>query len=101
MRCLDADALTSWFPSDVCVAYKRPTLSCVTPNASRASSAIRTVPFRSSSEARAHPRDEFGKQLLREVIEFARRYGLEHRVVFIEDFDLTMTGALAQASICG
>ena len=92
---LDADALTIGFVGRF-VAYKRPTLFLRDPERLARILGDPDRPVQIIFGGKAHPRDEFGKQLLREVIEFARRYGLEHRVVFIEDFDLTMDRALAQ-----
>jgi starch phosphorylase len=45
---------------------------------------------------KAHPKDEHGKQLLQMVADFAQQRGLSHRLVFIEDFDLTTDRALSQ-----
>jgi starch phosphorylase len=92
---LDADVLTIGFVGRF-VAYKRPTLFLRDPERLARILGDPDRPVQIIFGGKAHPRDEFGKQLLREVVEFARQYRLEHRVVFIEDFDLTMDRALAQ-----
>ncbi len=92
---LDPDALTIGFVGRF-VAYKRPTLFLRDPERLARILGDPERPVQIIFGGKAHPRDESGKGLLREVIEFAQNHGLEHRVVFIEDFDLTMDRALAQ-----
>jgi starch phosphorylase len=92
---LDPDALTIGFVGRF-VAYKRPTLFLRDPARLARILGDQDRPVQIIFGGKAHPRDESGKRLLREVVEFAQQHGLEHRVVFIEDFDLTMDRALAQ-----
>jgi glycogen phosphorylase len=44
---------------------------------------------------KAHPADRSGKDMIKEVIEFARNYQLEDRVLFLEDYDLDVARHLA------
>ena len=37
---------------------------------------------------KAHPRDDAGKELIRQIVHFAAQEGLQHRIVFLEDYDL-------------
>ena len=37
---------------------------------------------------KAHPRDDAGKDIIRQLIHFARQEGLQDRLVFLEDYDL-------------
>lgn len=78
------------------VAYKRPTLLLRDPE--RLARLLKNAerPVQIVFAGKAHPSDESGKQLLREMIEFAAAYGVTDRVVFIVDFDVTMDRALAQ-----
>jgi starch phosphorylase len=92
---LDADALTIGFVGRF-VTYKRPTLFLRDPERLAHILGDPERPVQIIFGGKAHPRDELGKKLLSEVLEFARRHRLEHRVVFIEDFDLTMDRALSQ-----
>jgi starch phosphorylase len=46
---------------------------------------------------KAHPHDEGGKQLIREIVEFARQPELRRNIVFLEDYDI----ALAKQLISG
>jgi len=45
---------------------------------------------------KAHPRDEAGKALIREVYKFSREPGLENRVLFLEDYDSYIARRLVQ-----
>ncbi len=80
------------------VAYKRPTLLLRDPE--RLARLLKSAerPVQIVFAGKAHPSDESGKQLLREMIEFAAHYGVTDRVVFIVDFDVTMDRALAQGA---
>ncbi len=44
---------------------------------------------------KAHPADRAGKEMIREVIQFARDYRLEDRVIFLEDYDVDIARHLA------
>jgi starch phosphorylase len=92
---LDADALTIGFVGRF-VAYKRPTLFLRDPDRLARILGDPDRPVQIIFGGKAHPRDEFGKELLRQVIEFRHQRHLEHRVVFIEDFDVTMDRALSR-----
>jgi starch phosphorylase len=45
---------------------------------------------------KAHPHDMGGKQLIRDIVHFAREANLTHRLLFIEDYDLTVSRAMVQ-----
>jgi len=92
---LDPEALTIGFVGRF-VAYKRPTLFLRDTDRLGRILGDAERPVQIIFGGKAHPRDESGKRLLREVVEFAHEHGLEHRVVFIEDFDLTMDRAMSQ-----
>ena len=92
---MDADALTIGFVGRF-VAYKRPTLFLRDPDRLARILGDPDRPVQIIFGGKAHPRDEFGKELLRQVIEFRHQRHLEHRVVFIEDFDITMDRALSR-----
>jgi starch phosphorylase len=94
---LDPDRLTIGFVGRF-VAYKRPTLLLSDPE--RLARLLKNPerPVQIVFAGKAHPDDESGKLLLQNMIEFAARYGLADRVVFIVDFDTTMDRALAQGA---
>jgi starch phosphorylase len=39
---------------------------------------------------KAHPHDMPGKELIREIIHFAEKYDVESRIIFLENYDMTM-----------
>jgi len=45
---------------------------------------------------KAHPRDQFGKELIRSIIMASRREELAQKVVFLEDYDLNLARYLVQ-----
>ena len=92
---LDPDALTIGFVGRF-VAYKRPTLFLSDPERFAKLLSDPRRPVQVVFAGKAHPNDEHGKRLLRSVTDFASSRGLQNRLVFIEDFDLTADRALAQ-----
>ncbi|HZW08142.1 MAG TPA: alpha-glucan family phosphorylase, partial [Phycisphaerales bacterium] len=42
------------------------------------------------------PRDEGGKRLIRDIVDFVRKNNVQHRIVFIEDYDLHVARRLVQ-----
>jgi len=94
---LDPDRLTIGFVGRF-VAYKRPTLLLSDPE--RLARLLKNPerPVQIVFAGKAHPDDQPGKLLLQNMIEFATRYEVTDRVVFIVDFDLTMDRSLAQGA---
>jgi starch phosphorylase len=45
---------------------------------------------------KAHPRDDGGKELIRQIVQFSRREEARSRVVFLEDYDLVVARYLVQ-----
>lgn len=45
---------------------------------------------------KAHPRDDAGKALIQQIIKLAQRKEFRRRLVFVEDYDLTVARALVQ-----
>ncbi len=45
---------------------------------------------------KAHPADDPGKEIIRQVVQFARKAELRHRVAFLEDYDIGVARALYQ-----
>ena len=78
------------------VAYKRPTLFLSDPARLARLLSDPDRPVQIVYAGKAHPDDESGKRLLQTVTDFAVQHGLTHRLVFIEDFDLTADRVLAQ-----
>ncbi len=49
-----------------------------------------TKPVQLIFAGKAHPADGLGKSMIREIIEFAKSYHLEDRVVFVENYDMNV-----------
>ncbi len=45
---------------------------------------------------KSHPQDDGGKRLIQEVVRWSREEGLEHRIVFVEDYDIYIGRRLTQ-----
>ncbi len=45
---------------------------------------------------KAHPRDEAGKELIRQIVNLARRPEFRRRIVFLEDYDMAVARYLVQ-----
>jgi starch phosphorylase len=45
---------------------------------------------------KAHPRDDAGKELIRQIVHFARGEDVRRRMVFLEDYDMAMARSLVQ-----
>ena len=55
-----------------------------------------TRPVQFIFAGKAHPRDEGGKALIKEVYKFSRQIGFENRIVFVEDYDTYIARRLVQ-----
>jgi len=55
-----------------------------------------TRPVQFIFAGKAHPQDEGGKALIRQVYQFSRDAGMENRVVFLEDYDSYIARRLCQ-----
>ncbi len=45
---------------------------------------------------KAHPRDDGGKELIRQIVQFSRREEVRNHIVFLEDYDLAVARYLVQ-----
>lgn len=43
---------------------------------------------------KAHPANQSGKDMIKEIIDFARKHGLEDRVIFLENYDINIARQL-------
>ncbi len=93
---LDENALTLVFARRF-ATYKRATLLL-----SQTDRLLRLLngerPVQVVFAGKAHPRDEFGKALLREIALFAERAENAGRFVFLEDYDVELAHALVQGA---
>jgi len=54
-----------------------------------------TKPVQLIFAGKAHPADTLGKNMIKEIIDFARDYQLEDRVIFLENYDINVARHLA------
>jgi starch phosphorylase len=92
---LNTNSLTIGFARRF-TAYKRPTL--IIRDKERLKS-ILTDPDRPVQlifAGKAHPADTAGKSMIKEILDFAKEFEVEDRVVFIENYDLVIAEYLVQ-----
>ena len=93
-RVLDPAAMTIGFAKRF-TTYKRPGLIFRDPE--RLARILESRPVQILFGGKAHPHDDPGKQVLREVEQFSRRAGFRGRVVLLSDYDM----GLARAMVSG
>jgi len=86
---LDPNILTVGFARRF-ATYKRATLLLRYPDRLMALLRDTKRPLQLVFAGKAHPQDDAGKALIHDIIYFARSQGLDHRVVFLENYDLAM-----------
>ena len=75
--------------------YKRATLILKDQERLKAILTDTSKPVQLLFAGKAHPADGAGKDMIRQVIEFARDHHLEDRVIFLEDYDVDVARHLA------
>jgi starch phosphorylase len=92
---LDPNALTLGFARRF-TEYKRPNLLLHDPRRLLALLQNAQRPVQLVLAGKAHPDDRRGKQLIGEWIRFIRNNGARSRIVFLEDYDITIAQQLTQ-----
>jgi starch phosphorylase len=92
---LDPDALTIGFARRF-ATYKRGTLIFRALERLMALLNSKDRPVQFVFAGKAHPRDHGGKELIAEIMQFARRPELRRRLVFLEDYDMNVCRYLVQ-----
>ncbi len=92
-RLLDPDVLTIGFARRV-PTYKRLTLMLHDRERLRALLTHPTRPVQLVIAGKSHPADEQGKQLIQELVRFAQDPAVRERIVFLEDYDISMAKTL-------
>jgi starch phosphorylase len=92
---LDPDALTIGFARRF-ATYKRGTLIFRNLDRLTALLSSKDRPVQFIFAGKAHPRDHSGKELIAEIMQFARRPELRRRLVFLEDYDVNVARYLVQ-----
>jgi len=94
---LDPEALTLCFARRF-AAYKRPNLLLTEPDRLERLLTDPQRPVQLVIAGKAHPRDAIGRRMLRAWAEFLRRPAVRPRVVFLEDYDMSVAAALVQGA---
>ncbi|MBD3369567.1 alpha-glucan family phosphorylase [Candidatus Fermentibacteria bacterium] len=92
---LNHDALTVGFARRF-VEYKRAHLVLKNPQRLESILSNEDRPIQMIFAGKAHPADETGKSIIRELVRFAQRPGMRQRMVFLEDYDIQMARYLVQ-----
>jgi starch phosphorylase len=94
---LHSDALTIGF-SRRFATYKRATLILRDPDRLARILDNPDRPVQIVFSGKAHPRDEQGKELIRQIVNLAREEPFRRRIVFLEDYDMTVAAHLVQGA---
>ena len=94
-RALDPDVLTIGFARRF-ATYKRADLLFSRPDRLASLLADPDRPIQVLVAGKAHPADEGGKDLIQLVVDFAREPAAAGRVVFLEDYEMTLARRLVQ-----
>lgn len=92
---LDPGALTIGFARRF-ATYKRATLLLRDPDRLARILNAQDRPVQIIYAGKAHPRDDEGKALIRQIVQLARRSEFRRRVVFLEDYDAIVSRYLVQ-----
>lgn len=92
---LDPDILTLGFARRV-PSYKRLTLMLRDPQRLKAILTHPRYPVQLVLAGKAHPNDEDGKRLIREIVRFADDPEVSHRIVFLPGYDMDLARSLVQ-----
>ena len=95
MPALDPDVLTVGFARRF-ATYKRASLLFSDPERLARLLADPERPIQVLVAGKAHPADEDGKDVIQLVVEFARETAAAGRVVFLEDYEMTLARRLVQ-----
>jgi len=93
---LDPEALTIGFARRF-ASYKRANLLLKDPQRLVKLLRDQAKPVQILFAGKAHPKDTEGKDIIRQIINFANQYDLKRRIVFLEDYDIDA----ARAMVCG
>jgi starch phosphorylase len=94
---LDPKAITVCFARRF-ATYKRATLLLSQPERLRAMLVAGDRPVQFIFAGKAHPADEHGKEMIRQIVSFAADVNVRHRFVFLEDYDIAVARALDQGA---
>ncbi|MCS7030996.1 MAG: alpha-glucan family phosphorylase [Gloeomargarita sp. SKYG116] len=87
---LDPEALTIGFARRF-ATYKRATLILHSPERLLKLLSDRQRPIQFIFAGKAHPKDHPGKEMIREIVHFAKEHGLERQIVFVPNYDIHLS----------
>lgn len=93
----DQDALTIVFARRF-ATYKRSHLLFMDPDRLESILTSKTHPVQIIFAGKAHPKDQEGKDMIQKVVQFARKKGVRHRLIFLEDYDINTARMLVQGA---
>jgi starch phosphorylase len=79
-------------------AYKRATLLLSQPDRLRELLLSPDRPLQLVFAGKAHPADDVGKEMIRQIVQFSRDPLVRHRIAFVEDYDIAVARVLYQGS---
>jgi starch phosphorylase len=79
-------------------SYKRATLLLSQPDRLKALLLDPKRPVQFIFAGKAHPADDLGKEMIRQLVQFARGPEVRHRIAFVEDYDIAVARTLLQGS---
>lgn len=94
---LDPDALTICFARRM-ATYKRAALLLSQPDRLRALLLDEERPLQFVFAGKAHPADDQGKELIRQIVAFSHDPTVRHRFVFVEDYDMALARSLVHGA---
>ena len=92
---LDSRILTIGFARRF-ATYKRANLLLSQPERLKALLLSPDHPIQLVFAGKAHPKDDAGKEMIRQVVQFSRDPAIRHRVTFIEDYDIAVARTMFQ-----
>jgi starch phosphorylase len=94
---LDSRLLTIGFARRF-ASYKRATLLLSQPERLKALLLSPDRPIQLVFAGKAHPADDIGKEMIRQIVQFSRDPEVRHRITFVEDYDIAVARMLMQGS---
>lgn len=76
--------------------YKRATLLLTDRERLKSLLSHKERPLQIVIAGKAHPRDDDGKRLIQELVQFAEEERMRHRIVFLENYDMQVARAMVQ-----
>jgi glycogen phosphorylase len=94
---LDGRILTIGFARRF-AAYKRATLLLSQPERLKRLLLDPQRPIQVVFAGKAHPADDVGKEMIRQIVQFSRQADVRHRIAFVPDYDIAVARVLFQGS---